>query len=120
MTKPTQDKETLREAVARAYWSVALKNGLANDLRQWDERQWKDGEFDCFSPAVDSKTKALVLEAMDEAIATMFERLRTPGSHAIFLGVEQWCQEVDFPERDVENIWQAMLTAFQQENSDAD
>lgn len=79
----TQDKETLREAAARAYWSVALKNGLANDLRDWDAREWEDGDFNCFSPALDSNTKALVLEAMDAAIATVFEHLRSPSQEMI-------------------------------------
>ncbi len=57
--------------------------------------------------------------AADAAIATMFERLRTPSEVAVFMGVEQWCQQPDDPDADVIGIWQAMLAAFQQENSDA-
>lgn len=89
----TQDKETLREAVARAI-----------------------AEIEGFDPAMDCIEGWY--ETADAAIETMFERLRTPSEVAVFMGVEQWCQQPDDPDADVIGIWQAMLTAFQQENSD--
>jgi len=87
------DKETLREAVARV--------------------------IDACDP--DRIDHALCLRQADAAIATMFKRLRTPSKVMLEVGVENcsanWdeisCREF------VPHIWQAMLAAFQQENSDA-
>jgi hypothetical protein len=119
MTKPTQ--ETLREAVARA---------VAKELREQCidmngncyahvadgpcpyEGGWPvevDGEFDLF-------------ELIDAAIATMFERLRTPSEGMKEVGGRRlddlegiWASDFD---RSAE-VFVSMLTAFQQENSDA-
>ncbi len=95
----TQDKETLREAVARAMRLSAP--------------ELQSGQVWAHITVRQSQVMA------DAAIATMFERLRTPSEVAVFMGVEQWCQQPDDPDADVIGIWQAMLAAFQQENSDA-
>lgn len=83
----TQDKETLREAVARAI-----------------------AETEGFDPAMDCIEGWY--ETADAAIATMFERLRN---------VSQGMLDAAFDNKDehMEDIWQAMLDKFQQENSDA-
>ena len=93
----TQDKETLREAVARAI-----------------------AETEGFDPAMDHIEGWY--ETADAAIATMFERLRTPSEGMMEAGGRSEGVILDdfdgveiFPKR----IWQAMLAAFQQENSDA-
>lgn len=75
--------KTLREAVARAICRNVT-------LSEKEYRQW--------------------YVAADAAIATMFERLRTPSEGMIEAGSEIGAA----------SIWQAMLAAFQQENSDAD
>ena len=91
MTKPTQDKETLREAVARA--------------------------IDACDP--DRIDHALCLRQADAAIATMFERLRTPSEGMQDAGYDcLWDEDHRLPRESMNSIWQAMLAAFQQENSD--
>ena len=91
----TQDKETLREAVARAIHSRSGKGGILwRDLL--DDEIW---EFEAYA---------------DAAIATMFERLRTPSEGMIKAGIR-----VILADGGSVDTWQAMLTAFQQENSDA-
>ena len=76
------DDKTLREAVARA--------------------------IDACDP--DRIDHALCLKQADAAIATMFERLRTPSDDMIQAG--------DTSPKPSEFVWQAMLDAFQQENGD--
>ena len=105
----TQDKETLREAVARA--------------------------IDACDP--DRIDHALCLRQADAAIATMFERLRTPSLVARLEAVYERCKL--WPEQSQDGMMallelrnmvhteilpilrnpQAMLAAFQKENSDA-
>lgn len=118
----TQDKETLREAVARA-------------MQAQFESEWDD---------LDIEDQMFALMQADAAIATMFERLRTPSEKALRAG----CNKIDWERnpqehmptapngivdlnstfltpgattigQDMLDAWQAMLTAFQQENSDA-
>lgn len=95
MTKPTQDKETLREAVARAI-----------------------AETEGFDPAMDHIEGWY--ETADAAIATMFERLRTPSEGMIEAGCN-WCK-AEWDDEDcrtcLPDIFDAMLDNFQQENSD--
>lgn len=102
MTKPTQDKETLREAVARA--------------------------IDACDP--DRIDHALCLRQADAAIATMFERLRTPSLRcepANGANLEEMRENLSADLKDAGDcklVWVnegdlAMLDAFQQENSDA-
>ena len=99
MTKPTQDKETLREAVARA---MAASKGL-----EWDERA--KGTFGYANPD-------FWLAAADAAIAAMFERLRTPSEGMQDAGYDcLWDEDHRLPRESMNSIWQAMLTAFQQE-----
>lgn len=95
MTKPTQDKETLREAVARAI-----------------------AEIEGFDPAMDCIESWY--ETADAAIATMFERLRTPSEGVIEAGERAWMnRDLNDPEsHPIRDCFRAMLTAFQQENSD--
>lgn len=69
MTKPTQDKETLREAVARAI-----------------------AETEGFDPAMDCIEGWY--ETADAAIATMFERLRDLVP-AIYEGPDQFLRKAD-------------------------
>lgn len=86
----TQDKETLREADKVA----ALT----------------DFQLRVVALPVHEKPMAVAFEAgWDAAIATMFERLRTPSEGMIEAGSEIGAA----------SIWQAMLAAFQQENSNA-
>ena len=90
----TQDKETLREAVARAI--------QAN------------------TTGCEGATWRLYLPAADAAIATMFERLRTPSEGMQDAGYDcLWDEDHRLPRESMNSIWQAMLAAFQQENSDA-
>ena len=91
----TQDKETLREAVARAICEAEGYSYIPSE------------HYDRLA---------------DAAIATMFERLRTPSEGMMEAGGRSEGVILDdfdgveiFPKR----IWKAMLTAFQQENSDA-
>lgn len=96
------DKETLREAVARA--------------------------IDACDP--DRIDHALCLRQADAAIATMFERLRTPSlrcepaNGATFKEMRENLSTELKDAGDCRLVWVnegdlAMLTAFQQENSDA-
>ena len=85
MTKPAQDKETLREAVCKAI--VNAHGG--------------------YYPKADA------------AIATMFERLRTPSEGMIEAGESVFDAATYADLVGPTEVWQAMLTAFQQENSDA-
>lgn len=101
----TQDKETLREAVARAIHSRSGKGGILwRDLL--DDEIW---EFEAYA---------------DAAIATMFERLRTASEGMIEAGSGVPCDDdvaggvVYSTAAEAKAIWQAMLAAFQQENSD--
>ena len=95
----TQDKETLREAVARAI-----------------------AETEGFDPAMDHIEGWY--ETADAAIATMFERLRTASEGMIEAGSGVPCDDdvaggvVYSTAAEAKAIWQAMLAAFQQENSD--
>ncbi len=83
----TQDKETLREALKRLF-----KQHHSNS---------------CYPDAMEHEQDKFA----DAAIATMFERLRTPSDDMIQAG--------DTAPKPSEFVWQAMLAAFQQENSDA-
>ena len=102
MTKPTQDKETLREAVARAIHSRSGKGGILwRDLL--DDEIW---EFEAYA---------------DAAIATMFERLRTPSETVLDAGWSSFENAVRKKKPWHEVMAKALhgaLTAFQQENSD--
>lgn len=82
MTKPTQ--ETLREAVAVIVEQSLLRHGVQLSRQEG------------------------TLDDADAAIATMFERLRTPSDDMIQAG--------DTAPKPSEFVWQAMLAAFQQEN----
>lgn len=91
----TQDKETLREAVARAI-----------------------AETEGFDPAMDHIEGWY--ETADAAIATMFERLRMPSDDIVMVGIHSWMsRDLNDPDTDpVRDCFRAMLAAFQQENSD--
>ena len=89
----TQDKETLREAVARAI-----------------------AETEGFDPAMDHIEGWY--ETADAAIATMLERLRTPSEGMIEAGESVFDAAAYADLVSQTEVWQAMLTAFQQENSD--
>lgn len=118
MTKPTQ--ETLREAVAVIVEQSLLRHGVQLSRQEG------------------------TLDDADAAIATMFEHLRTPSEKALRAG----CNKIDWERnpqehmptapngivdlnstfltpgattigQDMLDAWQAMLAAFQQENSDA-
>ena len=93
------DKETLREAVARAICKA----------------QWPTFP-EC---RIDEMFDAYIPEA-DAAIATMFERLRTPSDGMIEAGESVFDAAAYAGLVSQTEVWQAMLTAFQQENSDAD
>lgn len=89
----TDTQETLREAVARAICeNMTLGTGCTKHF----------------------------YETADAAIATMFERLRTPSAGMQDAGYDcLWDEDHRLPWESMNFIWQAMLTAFQQENSDA-
>lgn len=95
----TQNKETLREAVARAICEAEGYAYIPSD------------HYDRLA---------------DAAIATMFERLRTASEGMIEAGSGVPCDDdvaggvVYSTAAEAKAIWQAMLAAFQQENSDAD
>ena len=100
----TQDKETLREAVARI---IAAELGDDFDAAFVDKAAWisargySGGRF----RDVNEPFQRDYLDAADAAIATMFERLRDlPPS--IYDGPDQYVRKAD------------VLAAFQQENSD--
>jgi hypothetical protein len=101
MTKPTQDKETLREAVARAIYECDIEK--ASYVIGW----WQ------FRP----DTKQIYLQLADAAIATMFERLRTPSEGMI--ATAGWHLPEQTDDESVAAVWQAMLDKCKQENSDA-
>lgn len=89
-------QETLREAVARAIGAANLNCDPAGI----DPDEWQN-------------------EA-DAAIATMLERLRTPSDDIVMVGIHAWMnRDLNDPDTDpVRDCFRAMLTAFQQENSD--
>ena len=90
MTKPTQGKETLREAVIGK-----IRTHFSNDIQA-----------------------AIVADA---AIATMFERLRTPSETVLDAGWSSFENAVRKKKPWHEVMASALhgaLTAFQQENSD--
>lgn len=91
-------QETLREAVARAICMTLYGEEIRDAL--------------LISPLERSEC----FDSADAAIATMFERLRTPSDDIIAAGCEEVVLRLEVsPAR----IWQSMLTAFQQENSEA-
>lgn len=92
------DTQTLREAVARA---ICLADGCDPDS-DWNE-------------ALGAPRPAWMLYAhnADAAIATMFERLRTPSDGMVKAGIR-----VILADGGSVDTWQAMLDKFQQENSD--
>lgn len=97
MTKPTQDKETLREAVARAI-----------------------AETEGFDPAMDCIEGWY--ETADAAIATMFERLRTPSEAVLdagWSGFETAVRKKKPWHEVMASTLGGALTALQQKNSDA-
>ena len=112
-------QETLREAVARAVCPLVLAT-----TEYYNEVPPEE----VFSRPRYSFLKDACLFVADAAIATMFERLRTPSEGMIEAGSEAandghcsidadagpWVRSTG-----IEAGWQAMLTAFQQENSDA-
>lgn len=118
MTKPTQDKETLREAVARI---IAAELGDDFDAAFVDKAAWisargySGGRF----RDVNEPFQRDYLDAADAAIATMFERLRTPSEGMIEAGESVFDAAAYADLVGPTEVWQAMLTAFQQENSDA-
>ena len=113
-------QETLREAVARAAVKELREQCIDMNGNCYAyvadgpcpyEGGWPvevDGEFD-------------LLELIDAAIATMFERLRTPSEGMIEAGdgIIYALNQVPQPEPQSGFVFQAMLAAFQQENSDA-
>ena len=94
MTKPTQDKETLREAVARAMYESR------DNYIPWGH--------------ITQKWRRFWYEQADAAIATMFERLRKlPNEVADDIAKKHF---VSFEVAKL--IGRDIATAFQQENSD--
>lgn len=129
-------QERLREAVARALCELHIRTVRRHDTPP-DELEAK------LPGSVDYAWRDFIPQA-DAAIATMFERLRTPSEKALRAG----CNKIDWERnpqehmptapngivdlnstfltpgattigQDMLDAWQAMLTAFQQENSDA-
>lgn len=95
-------QETLREAVARAICMALYGEEIRDALLISPLERWE-----CFDSA-------------DAAIATMFERLRTPSEGMIEAGERAWMnRDLNDPEsHPIRDCFRAMLTAFQQENSD--
>lgn len=118
----TQDKETLREAVARAIWEA----GANASTTKWENAshdaklivyQKADAALSLIQPEIDRRVA--------EEKAKLLDRLRTPSDAVLEAGM-------DYDERTLQirlgrpptveecqlGEWQAMLDAFQQENSD--
>lgn len=118
----TQDKETLREAVARIL-APHLPGGREFDDMPKNRVQYREwaaiGKCE-----YNDATQEEAFDAADAAIATMFERLRTPsegmcraGYFADDLYPKHQCDNQKELHRCVsEPRWRAMLDAFQQEN----
>lgn len=114
----TQDKETLREAVAFVIFAAAFhRNDLLNGTVEKKWAKWATDRRRVFAQA-------------DAAIATMFERLRTPSLRcepANGATLKEMRENLSTELKDAGDcrlVWVnegdlAMLDAFQQENSDA-
>lgn len=107
----TEDIETLREAVARALCKLHIRTVRRHDTPP-DELEAK------LPGSVDYAWRDFIPQA-DAAIATMFERLRTPSEGMI--EAVQDCGPIGcciIHEYEARGIIDAVATAFQQENSD--
>lgn len=101
-------EETLREAVARAVCPLVLAT-----TEYYNEVPPEE----VFSRPRYSFLKDACLFVADAAIATMFERLRTPSEGMIEAGVDH-VRHFYLERHLAEVIWQAMLAQFEKENSD--
>ncbi len=101
--------EQMREAVARALCELHIRTVRRHDT--------PPDELEAMLPgSVDYAWRDFIPQA-DAAIATMFERLRPPSEGMTRVG---WQAVYDTSgDTRPEEVWQAMLAAFQQENSDA-
>ena len=128
---PKQDKETLREAVARIL-APHLRGGREFDDMPKNRVQYREwaaiGKCE-----YNDATQEEAFDAADAAIATMFERLREAVKETPSLTVDlirkenysgehrEWKKPITFPQNAefYETVLEAIIAAaFQQENSD--
>ena len=67
-------------------------------------------QFDNRKPSAEAYRKA------QAAIAATLARMETPSAEVLEKGVDVWGGYPDEPDIDVNNIWQAMLAQFREEN----
>ena len=106
------DKETLREALERLHWN-GFWDGTGVMFPTGKDCEESFAKYD----GILADIEAIIQQRIDAAIATMFERLRTPSEGMIEAGVDR-VRHFDLEPHLAEAVWQAMLAAFQQENSD--
>lgn len=107
MTKPTQDKETLRErprleTIAFAAWVNVAPDKIPPEFR---------------APTCEH-TMAAWKRVADAIEADVFERLRAPSEGMIEAGESVFDTAAYADLVGPTEVWQAMLAAFQQENSE--
>ncbi len=49
----------MKRTLGRAIYEAAVREGLVQELRGWDERRWTDGEWQCRSPGLSASEKAM-------------------------------------------------------------
>ncbi len=105
-------QETLREAVARVLCELRIRA-----IRRHDT---PPDELEAMLPAAVNHVWREHLPQADAAIATMFERLRTPSEGMMEAGEHAWMnRDLNDPaSHPIRDCFRAMLTAFQQEDSD--
>lgn len=56
--------ETEFEKICERAWAVGCKTGCFNHVSPWNERVWKEGNWEHRLPALDDKTKAKFREVV--------------------------------------------------------
>lgn len=101
----------MREAIARAIVKANWPKFSESDI----DEMWMgylleaEAALSLMQPEIDRRVA--------EERAKLLERLRVPSETILGIGAQQM-PDYDPNNQDAMNVWQAMLTAFQQENSD--
>lgn len=59
---------TVAEAMAREIYATALDLGLVKDIRPWDGRKWKEGDWDMKIPGLTDDEKQKWIEVAEAAL----------------------------------------------------
>jgi len=58
------------ESICERAWAVGCKNGCFNHISPWNEKRWKDGDWEHRMPALPEKTKKQFREVVREILQT--------------------------------------------------